>query len=132
MARRKFTVVSSKQVQGDSSDVFGLASEVKGILRKDKQVVTVYDFWGNPTNQSLPIIYSNKGAAGVTIKACYPKEYYTAQSIREIADELSSMYVDNETVSVAFEEDAHIAALHCTGCIIRVKISTRARTDLSI
>ena len=101
-----------------------LINNIKDILRTYQYSVPIYDAFGRSKgNKSLPLIYTNKGVTGVTIKACYPNKHYRDNDIKSISNELQELTNNSSNVSFKVEDNSWIQGLNCDGYIIRVIIS---------
>lgn len=98
-------------------------AKIRDILRKYRNSVRTYDFFGMPQgSKSLPIIYTNKGVKGTTIKACYPDKHFSKDQINKIEHDLRNFIGEDSTIHFDVYDDAWIQGLHTRGYQITVRL----------
>lgn len=98
-------------------------AKIRDILRKYRNSVRTYDFFGMPQgSKSLPIIYTNRGVKGTTIKACYPDKHFSKDQINKIEQDLRNFVGEDSTIHFDVYDDVWIQGLHTRGYQITVRL----------
>lgn len=122
-----------KEVVGARSSFETNVTEIRDILRKYRYSVPTYDFFGMPKgSKSVPIIYTNKGVTGTTIKACYPDMHFSKDQINKIEHDLRNFIAEDSTIHFDVYDDAWIQGLHTRGYQINVRLQKSQPVEDSV